>query len=124
MRFAISLMLGLASLSAAHAQTLEFRSQVPFSVQLLSLTEEGQGGQMVTIVTADVQNGPHFLRSARFQCEARNDQGNTWDVTGEIASVAPNETKKIRLISALSDAPFTKAIAVTCDVAAFDASIL
>lgn len=117
----IALIMALATAAPAEAANATFNGTLPFKLQLGKIEEVEMGGLTYTVVAATITNGAHFLNDVEIHCEARNAKGYTWDVTGEVALVAPEAKRTFKLLSSSGDdtGEFAKPTKVSCAVKSF-----
>lgn len=112
--------------TSAMAATASFDAALPFKVRLGKVSEVERGGLTYTVVEATIANGSHFLNRLNVQCEARNAGDFTWDVTGEVAALSPNEERRFKLLSSNGDDSgyYGKPTKITCAVKAFELGLI
>ena len=117
----VALVFAMAT-SQAVAQEFVAGAALPFSYKILAVEDVLRGGEAWTVATIRIENGPHYVRSITFSCEAENAGGYTWDVRGDVAGLLPGAAREFRLVTLAGDpAYWTKAVKLHCDVAAFEA---
>ncbi len=119
-------MMALAAAAPAEAANATFNGALPFKIQLGKIEEVEMGGLTYTVVAATITNGAHFLNSVEIHCEARNANDYTWDVTGEVAAVAPETKRTFKLLSSSGDdtGEFDKPTKVSCAVKSFEVGFM
>lgn len=85
--------------ASASAADVKIDLSVPFSVKATGTKQTEMSGAIYTVVILQLDNGPYYLKSVEMHCEARNANGNTWDVSGKAMDFAPKESRQFRLVS-------------------------
>ncbi len=122
--FYLAVLAACTSVAAASAANYTANNKLPFKYEITKVEDVERSGSLFTVVTIKISNGSHDLPSASFHCEAKNAQGNTWDVAGDARNIDAGDTKVVRVTSSGdTSGSFSKATSVDCAVKAFDGGL-
>ncbi|WP_142628022.1 hypothetical protein [Rhizobium sp. P007] len=121
MRIILITLAAIAVATSVRAAEVKFNAAPPFKLQF-GKVEEVQLNSKYTVVDVTIINGDYFVSNVDIHCEARNSGGNTWDITGKVASVSPKEKRTFKAMSSSGDdtGQFSKPTKITCAIKGYE----
>jgi len=118
--FLLTNVVSLALAFPVGASSIQSQMNIPITASVVDLQEIQQNGEIYSVATVEVSAGNVVVKTVGISCEAKNNDGFTWTISGEIRNITAGTKRTGRLVSEALAPPSGSATSINCLVHKFD----